>query len=733
MNNQGTQIAPLCDVCQSVDLLRINNREAATYQLGTWEDVKQRANGRQGCPFCVLMRSFCDRSYGWYETGKATINWKAKGGFFFGTEGDNLAFLNEDTATSPYGCARAVRSHIDPSLVKKWLNLCEVHHKESCTPKGGVIKTQESEDGVEVLHLIDTEDQCVIEAKPGVRYVALSYVWGPFIPSVRLQRKNVTELSTKGALLGLRKHFSKTINDAIDLVPLIGERYLWVDVLCLVQDDDQNMLDGISHMDMVYQCSILTIIAAHGEDANTGLPGLHPGSRDVNQEIIEVLPGIKMTSSTGVYNAMTERSPTANTHATRGWTLQELVLSHRALIFTQDRIYFRCRGNCWSEDTIYDNFPSALNDVLHSGTAISFLSDNETAPLPAFNSQIFRYADRHLTKESDTIHGLTGILRFLSVQVRSGLLEGLFTACFDISLLCWDNFPDAVAARRREGFPSWSWAGWKGIRDGYGGCCQSAEDANTWLQTMTYIVWFKRSPGAASPELVWDMESQLKYGEPEERHITYRSSLNDPYGRIVDGSLDNFRTRPDEEEDGRRAEIIREEMDKRNYHFLHFFAHTVLISDFEMPLEDWDVDEDEEADDRTADEEPGVETGDSEQNDIEPNQPADKRPGAKETRAVVKLIGASGVICGGVNLDDPKLMEGVTGPHELILLSKMDRWENFFNNNTDFVRPFYWVMLIGWQGPEQVVAERRGIGFLFRDCVEHVLHPGKVWKEIVLA
>ncbi|KDR79145.1 hypothetical protein GALMADRAFT_223394 [Galerina marginata CBS 339.88] len=705
MNDQAAQIAPLCDVCQSLDLLSTNNREPTTYELGTWEDVKRKANGHQGCPFCVLMRSFNDRFYHWYETGEASINWKAKGGFFFNTAGDNMAFLNEDTTTSPYGCARVVRSHVDPSLVKKWLNLCEVHHMETCTPKGGVIKTQESDVGVKVLYLIDTEDQCIIEAKPGTRYVALSYVWGSVVPSVRLQRKNVVELSTKGALLG--QGLTKTINDAIDLVQLIGERYLWVDALCLIQDDDENMLDGISHMDLVYQCAMLTIVAAYGEDGNAGLPGLHPGSRDVNQEIIEVLPGIKMTSTTGVYNAMTRSSAGANAHTTRGWTLQELVLSHRALIFTQDCIYFRCRGNCWSEDTIYDNFPSALNDVLESGSGIGFLSDNEPALLPAFSSQLFRYVDRHLTKESDTIHGLTGILGFLSVQAKSGLLEGLFTACFDISLLCWDNLPGYRPTGRREGFPSWSWAGWKTIKDGYGHFCYSTEEVNTWLQTMTYIVWYKRSPGQASPELVWDLESQLKYGEPEERHIAYRSSLNDPYGRIVDGSLQNFKTRPDDEEDGRRAEIIREEMDKRNYHFLHFFAHTVLIPYFEMPLEDWDVDADDEV--------------------------ANSRPGATETRKVTKLIGANGVICGGVNFDDPKLMEGVPGPQELVLLSKMDRWEDFFNDRISFARPIYWVMLIAWQGPEQVVAERRGIGFLFRDRVEHVLRPGKVWKEIVLA
>lgn len=118
------------------------------------------------------------------------------------------------------------------------------------------------------------------------------------------------------------------------------------------------------------------------------------------------------------------------------FSLQELVLSHRAIIFTENRIYFRCRTNCMSEDTIYDNFPSAINEVLHSGTGINFLANTEPRPLVAYVSQLFRYTDRKLAKQSDTIHAITGILRFLSVHARSGTIEGLFTSSIDICMLC---------------------------------------------------------------------------------------------------------------------------------------------------------------------------------------------------------------------------------------------------------------------------------------------------------
>lgn len=230
------------------------------------------------------------------------------------SNGKFLGFLDDGTATSPYGCARAVASHIDPLLISKWIKLCEVHHKETCAPKHDVIRASEGNAGVKVLRVIDTENQCIVDAVPGLRYLTLSYVWGQVVPSIRLQRNNLAELTTKGALHTLRERLPKTITDAMDLVKLIGEQYLWVDCLCLIQDDDDDMLDGISHMDLVYQCAILTIIAMHGEDANAGLPGIHAGSRTVNQEIVTVLPGVKMTIVNGVYTNMD------TVYSERGWT-----------------------------------------------------------------------------------------------------------------------------------------------------------------------------------------------------------------------------------------------------------------------------------------------------------------------------------------------------------------------------------------------------------------------------
>ena len=66
----------------------------------------------------------------------------------------------------------------------------------------------------------------------------------------------------------------KTIRHAIELVGLLGERYLWVDRLCICQDDEETKASQIDIMGDIYGNALVTIIAASGWDANHGLRGI---------------------------------------------------------------------------------------------------------------------------------------------------------------------------------------------------------------------------------------------------------------------------------------------------------------------------------------------------------------------------------------------------------------------------------------------------------------------------
>jgi len=57
------------------------------------------------------------------------------------------------------------------------------------------------------------------------------------------------------------------------LVKQLNERYLWVDSICIMQDDLEDKMAQIQNMDQVYSNTVVSLITAEGSDANAGIPG----------------------------------------------------------------------------------------------------------------------------------------------------------------------------------------------------------------------------------------------------------------------------------------------------------------------------------------------------------------------------------------------------------------------------------------------------------------------------
>ena len=86
----------------------------------------------------------------------------------------------------------------------------------------------------------------------------------------------------------------KTTRDTIYFVRQFGEGYLWVDALCIVRDDTENIKDLTGKMDLIYRSAIFTITAAAGAGAESGLPGVQPGSRNLQQYIEEINSSVRL-------------------------------------------------------------------------------------------------------------------------------------------------------------------------------------------------------------------------------------------------------------------------------------------------------------------------------------------------------------------------------------------------------------------------------------------------------
>jgi hypothetical protein len=96
-------------------------------------------------------------------------------------------------------------------------------------------------------------------------------------------------------------------------------------------------------MDIVYDSAYCSLVAAAGNDFDAGLPGLRPGSRQA-----EEVTGW-MTEHDTVYLSLSrptiEEVLPRSRWAIRGWTYQELLLSKRCIVFTEEEVFYTCSDN----------------------------------------------------------------------------------------------------------------------------------------------------------------------------------------------------------------------------------------------------------------------------------------------------------------------------------------------------------------------------------------------------
>ncbi|KAG4443358.1 hypothetical protein IFR05_001147 [Cadophora sp. M221] len=181
---------------------------------------------------------------------------------------------------------RIVGPKVKLQLVSKWINRCGALHQKtlrnSCSDS--IFPAHFAKD-LKGLLVIDVEQMFVIDAPTPCRYVALSYCWGK-AAMVKHLGENSAALRCQGGLSALK--MPATIRDAIEVVRGVGERYLWVDALCIVQDDPIIQQAQLAQMGLMYSLAAFTIVAGSGDNANSGHPGVRSWTRDITQSVVQV-------------------------------------------------------------------------------------------------------------------------------------------------------------------------------------------------------------------------------------------------------------------------------------------------------------------------------------------------------------------------------------------------------------------------------------------------------------
>ncbi|KAF7672621.1 hypothetical protein GT037_009122 [Alternaria burnsii] len=374
--------------------------------------------------------------------------------------------------------------------VRDWLKRCEDeqhgYHKicslsERAYVPTRLIKISGPPDQLQ-LKIVCRDD---LEEHDVSRYVALSYCWGGDQTNKLTQENH-----------GLYKKniawetLPKTIQDAAKTAQALGFQYIWIDSMCIVQNSKEDKKAEINQMTKVYAHATLTVVDSRGDRVTEGF--LHPRTLPSGTTSIQYRTEDGQTQRlTLLFNhaSNVEESVAVNT---RGWTLQEYLLSRRRLIIGTWSTEWHCRKkdeihtDGWARSTrmgpsagipyhVEDEgwagpgpFGSKEAESVYSSSFINaamFFSVNPGYPpgqvdkvLVCFSWIVIvtSYSKRSVTESEDRILALSGIAeRFanlVSGRYIAGIWENMMPSC-----LYWYKFGRPVDRPVKYRGPSWSW------------------------------------------------------------------------------------------------------------------------------------------------------------------------------------------------------------------------------------------------------------------------------------
>ena len=243
------------------------------------------------------------------------------------------------------------------AVARAWLDICLKQHGGLCsTPDKTKEEKLEPPQPVDLL-AIDLHSMKICAMSYGSEFIALSYCW-PAKQYLTLLKENRDAVSTRGALVEVAFALPSTVRAAISCAEELPFRYLWIDALCIVQDDSEHKAIQLRQMDRVYSAPALTLVCAYPveqdkDDPCSGLPGycMFKNGLDSTQcgsRSIRLIHDLHMT----VVSRCVDHVLDSTRWNTRCWTFQEHHLSRRLLYFTHVQVYWSCSCNSYCEDVV---------------------------------------------------------------------------------------------------------------------------------------------------------------------------------------------------------------------------------------------------------------------------------------------------------------------------------------------------------------------------------------------
>ncbi|RDW92543.1 hypothetical protein BP5796_01937 [Coleophoma crateriformis] len=378
--------------------------------------------------------------------------------------------LASDVLQRPVGPAN------DTTIISQWLSHCNGTHPACRKTAPGIESVAEDNmvtlptRVIDVLGFEENGHQPYLHTANGSKgkYVALSHCWG----KAQVTRTISSKLGDFQQCIPIDM-LCKNFQDAIFVTKSLGFQYLWIDSLCIVQDSAADWESESSKMARVYNLAALTLSAANASAADEGF--LKPRIPAVERSV--ALPHYNgyrnldghyyIAAALDDFSKEVDSAPLS----TRGWTLQERLLSRRNVFFGRDQFHWECQEARWSESThlLKQESSDSGGDMSIWRRSLYQSANDDAKVFDVWWALVREYTKRSLTHGSDILPALSGIASIFSQNIHAAgnqYVAGLWSHNSDLARgLLWKSFGRTAEDQHKIRAPSWSWISHQGRID----------------------------------------------------------------------------------------------------------------------------------------------------------------------------------------------------------------------------------------------------------------------------
>ncbi|KAK8254529.1 heterokaryon incompatibility protein-domain-containing protein, partial [Phyllosticta capitalensis] len=329
--------------------------------------------------------------------------------------------------------------------LRAWLFECDTKHKSCQTLGNGIGGScpkrliQVAEGAIRVVEL---------ESDSEVTYTTLSHCWGSEFDAERVPKALSTNIGSLQVSIDWTE-IPPTFQDAIKITRLVSCEYIWIDSLCIIQDDAEDWENQASQMAKIYSNSYLNIAATASRNSWGGLlkqrvlsvdrvfdsATTRPLKSYAFGENIIARPYLKQVHD-GFIGTGVERDGTDGGRfplLLRAWIFQERLLSRRTVHFTRSEMVWECRSHTSCECEEYD--PPPGNDNIKTKFDHIIRSSTTEIVSKVWWNCVLNYTEMDITKSTDWPHAIAGLASRVLPYMRSNYSAGLWEKTLPFDLL----------------------------------------------------------------------------------------------------------------------------------------------------------------------------------------------------------------------------------------------------------------------------------------------------------